>query len=96
MKTKMNQKEQWANEVLQSLAGIKRAEPSVDLFVKISKRLPKEKLTKIIPLNRLIWIASAVCIVIALNIYVVRTEMNSTHYSKNNEIELLNNYSIYE
>lgn len=95
----MKNKEQWANEVLQSLEGIQRAEPSADLFAKISQKLPKEKVINRIPLKHLSWAAAAACIVIAVNVFVFKSSIQTEHLTVDNyklENKLLTNYSIYE
>lgn len=93
----MNKEEQWANEVLQSVEGLKRAEPSVELFAKIKDKLPTEKVTKIIPLRRLRWVAAVACLVVGLNIYVLENEIKteSVYSSTTENIDLFNSYVLY-
>lgn len=93
----MDKKEEWANEVLNSLNGMKRAEPSTDLFDKISAKLPKNE-AKIIPLKRLRWVAAAACLFIAVNVYVFNYQIKNKQevsYSQTSTSTLLSNYSIY-
>lgn len=90
----MNQKEEWANEVLQSLDGIKRAEPQGDLFAKITAQISEEKIVKIIPLKRLVWVAAAACIIIAVNVYSFTPELTSVE-NQLVKTELLTDYSLY-
>ncbi len=95
----MKNKEQWANEVLQSLEGIQRAEPSADLFAKISQKLPKEKVIKMIPLKHLKWVAAAACVLIVINIFVFKSSIQTEQpndYNYKVENNLLTNYSIYD
>lgn len=94
----MDKKSQWADEVLNSLDGIKSAKPNNDLFAKIQAQLPIKREVKVIPLQRLRWIAVASCLIIAVNIYVFTGELkaNTTEVAQtttNNE--LLTNYSFY-
>lgn len=94
----MDKKEQWANEVLQSLDGIKSAEPQADLFAKITAKIAKEKVVKIIPLKHLRWVAAAACVIIGVNIYVFNSGINSAKNTNVNTIEvyeILSDYSLY-
>lgn len=94
----MDKKSQWAEDVLNSLDGIKSAKPNNDLFAKIQAQLPIIKEVKVIPLKRLRWLAVASCVVIALNIYVFTGELkvNTTEVAQTtNNNELLTNYSFY-
>lgn len=91
-----NKKEQWANEVLNSLTHLQIAEPDTDLFAKITAQLPPKKGAKIIPLKRLVWIATAACIAIAVNIYVLSTKIKSDQNNLSANVSLLSDYSIYE
>lgn len=97
----MDKKEQWANEVLQSLDNIERAEPSADLFAKISAQLPaKEKTAKVIPLRNLRWVAAAACFIISANIYVFGSGLNSAKQkaetASTQEYGLISDYSLYD
>ncbi len=88
----MNKKEQWADEVIQSLEGIKKATPSDALFDKILKQLPMQEVT-LIPLKHVVWIAAVACVVIAFNVIALSNfESNQTQKSD----ELLSNYNIYQ
>jgi uncharacterized OsmC-like protein len=91
----MDEKQQWIDDVLQSLNGIQQAEPNADLFDKIMAQLPKEKAVKIIPLQRLAWIAAAACIVISANIYVFKAEIKINQNKLAVTSELLSDYSLY-
>ncbi len=93
----MNKKEQWANEVLDSLNGIKKASPDSDLFNKIVAQLPTENSTKIIPLSYLSWVAVAACLIICVNIYVFNATLNTTKQEQElvTTTTVLSDYSIY-
>ena len=91
-----NKKEQWADEVMNSLTHLEKAEPDDQLFARITAQLPRTKLAKVIPLNRLVWIATAACVAIAINIYVLSTKMKSDQNELTANIGLLSDYSIYE
>lgn len=94
----MDKKEQWVNEVLQSLDGIEKAEPKADLFAKITDKISKGEVTKIIPLQQLRWVAAAACIIIGVNIYVFTSGITTTKNTNINTTEtyqILSNYSLY-
>ena len=92
----METEEQWADDILKSLDGIKKAEPGADLFAKITAQLPEENDVKIIPLQRLVWLAAAASIVIAINIHVFNTQNNTDANSTSETTELLNDYVLYK
>jgi len=95
----MNNKEKWADEVLQSLDGLQRAEPADDLFDKIIAKIPEKKQAVIIPIKRLRWLAAAACLVIGLNIYVFSIGMRCSQQEDTSEtqsIELMTDFSLYE
>jgi len=95
----MNKKGKWAEEVLQSLDGIQRAEPADDLFDKIMAKLPEKKQAVIIPIKRIRWIVAAACLVIGLNIYVFSIGMRSSqkeNMSESQSIELITDFSLYK
>lgn len=99
IKTKdiMDKKEQWAEEVMQSLKGIERAKPSSDLFAKISSHLPDTEVVNIVPARRMAWVAAAACLIIGLNVYVFTNEIktSSKAISQVDDTQLLNNYTLY-
>ena len=95
----MNNKEKWADEVLHSMDGLRRAEPADDLFDKILDKIAEKKQAVIIPLKRLRWLAAAACLIIGLNIYVFSIGMRSSqkeNTSESQNIELLTDFSLYE
>lgn len=94
----MDKKEQWANKVIQSLDGMQKAEPSADLFAKITAQLSTEKVDNIIPLHRLSLVAAVACIFIVANIYIFNNNIKNKQeniYSQTTETTLLSNYLIY-
>jgi len=95
----MNNKEKWADEVLHSMDGLRRAEPADDLFDKILDKIAEKKQAVIIPIKRLRWLAAAACLVIGLNIYVFSIGMKSSqkeNTSESQSIELLTDFSLYK
>lgn len=93
----MNEKDTWANEILQSLEGIQKASPSDDLFAKIMEQIPEAIPTNIIPLKRLGWIAVAACFLIGINVYVfdLGTTNNIKTQSTQQYDKLMTDYSLY-
>ena len=95
----MKQEEQWANEVLNSLNTIKRARPSEQIINKIESIIDENENIKIIPLTQLKWIAAAAITIIALNIYALNiqdnTSKNQIEFSENNS-SLLSDYTFYQ
>jgi len=95
----MNNKEKWANDVLQSLDGIQQAEPNENLFAKIITKLPSQKAIKIIPLSRLRWVAALACVIVGLNLYVIDFNFKRTARDTSNanqEYRFITNYSVYD
>lgn len=88
----MDKKEQWADEVIQSLEGIKKVTPSDALFDKILQQLPAKQVV-VIPLKRLAWVATAACVMIAINV-IALSHLESKTVTE--PVELLSNYNIYQ
>ena len=87
----MDKKQQWANETLKSLDGLKRAQPSDVLFDQILKKLPTNE-TAFIPLKQLAWVAAAACLLIMVNVISLKPESAE---SQQKSSELLSNYNLY-
>jgi len=95
----MEQKEQWANEVLLSIEGFERARPSDTLFAKINSKITDKAQAKIIPIRKLYWVAVAASAVLVLNVMTFSYEINeTTNEAKVNlpQDELLTDFSIYK
>ena len=92
----MDKKEQWAEEVLNSLKGIKRTSPKDDLFDKIITSIPKNIKNEITPLKYIGWFAIAASVVISLNIYTLKLYKNNvnTNEETENQISLLSDYTF--
>ncbi len=73
----MNEKEQWANNVLESFSGIERATPNHDLFDKILMDLPEHS-TQLVLTKHLKWVAMIATVVMGLNVYVLTLERQTT------------------
>lgn len=91
----MDKKEQWADSILESTNGMKRAKPNDDLFAKITAQLPENKTVKLVPTERLFWVAAAACVLIAVNIYTLSFNQKSEVPSYDNT-QLINDYSLYK
>ncbi len=90
----MNNKENWVEQVLQSLDGIQRAQPADHVFSNIEMQLPIRQTFHTIPIRQLSWIAVAACVLITLNIYVFT--LNSASTSESTQSELITDYSLYK
>lgn len=91
----MDEKEKWADEVLNSLQGIERATPENKLFEKIRTEILAEKYTKTVSLRHLAWTAIAASVIIAINVYAVKLHADSRAVDRSviqNDISLLNEY----
>ncbi|WP_025741780.1 hypothetical protein [Aquimarina pacifica] len=91
----MDKKEQWADDILHSLEGAKRAIPKNDLFDEILAKIPEKKENKIIPLVHLTWIAAAAVAIIVVNVYALQlqnTTIKNVTESSDKEVSLLSNY----
>lgn len=95
----MNNKEQWADEVLQSLDGIQKAKPNPELFAKITNKLYAEKQSKIIPLKQLGWVAAAACLLLALNIYTFDLRIKSEENTIDETVaenKIIHEFALYK
>lgn len=66
----MNVKEQWAEDVIESVSEIKRAKPSNDLFDQILMDISKQE-SALIGLQSICWTALVASLVIGFNVYVL-------------------------
>lgn len=90
----MDDKEQWADEALKSLQGIKRATPKNDVFDSIISRIPENRT---ISLKHTGWVTAAACLIILLNAYVLKLQIENIQDSVRNEenqISLLSDYTF--
>ena len=95
----MNEKEEWANEVLESFSGIERATPGDDLFHKILMELPEQEEHMVLS-SHIGWVAMIASVVVGFNVYVLTLErtsnsdrMDSTHIES--VYSLQSNFNIY-
>jgi hypothetical protein len=83
----MNTKENWINDVENSLNGLSPAEVNPYLYSKITSRLNAKK--EVAPL-KLVWATSILfVIVLILNIYTMRFNLKSKSSSTKTEIQAL-------
>ncbi|WP_422082068.1 hypothetical protein [Ulvibacterium sp.] len=90
----MDCKEKWADEALKSLEGMKRASPKNDVFDSIISRIPENRT---ISLKHIGWVAAAACLIILLNAYVLKLQIESVQDStrdEENQISLLTDYTF--
>lgn len=100
---KMNHKEQWANQVLNSLDGIQRAKPDDALLSQIMDKLPATELTVTVSRWQLCWTAVAACLLIVINFYVFTADNNirqanvapETTSMRTEQTELTTNTSLF-
>lgn len=64
-------KEKWKDDVLNSVKGLKRAEPNPFLFTRIKQRLQEEQTAALIPRSKIRWAAAGFALLCALNVWVV-------------------------
>lgn len=94
----MKEKEIWTESVLNSVDGMKRATPRVDLFEDIYSEVQRTDSAKIIQMSHLRWLAAAVAILFLINthsIYVQLTQENGEMHRGESELTIITNYSLY-
>ena len=98
----MNEKENWRENVLNSLEGIKPAEPRKDLFDDIWSAVSTPKIkTKIIPLSIVRLAAACLLLLVCFNGILVVRQLQSdatdtTESVENTYTNLITNFSYYE
>lgn len=90
-------KEQWMEDVFNSMKGSKRMQPSADLFAKIENEISK---SKVIPLFQWKYATAAAAIVIFVNVtsilyYTQKIETNDNTVSAMYDQSLITTYQIY-
>ncbi len=92
------EQEKWSSEILNSLNGMEKAEPSPYLFSKIQTRLHYSKEEKV-PLKWAFLSMASLCIIFFLNITVAKAISNDDARSTDNEIiyeqQKLNSDQLY-
>lgn len=96
-----NEKEEWIDDMMSSVKGINRAQPSYELFSKIEVTL-KEETAQIISLNFVRLNACAGILLLVLNLFVILSySTNGLAQEKTiavdyNPSSLVSDYKIYE
>lgn len=95
-------KEQWIEDVFDSLKGSKRAKPNDDLFARIETEIESPD-TKVIPLRQLRMIAAAAIVLLTLNIGALLqyTQSQKSNYENqvtesSHQTSLISDYKLYE
>ena len=95
----MATKEKWADEVIASVKSIRRVTPPDELFHTIMEKIKNDRLSYSISVKKLTKIAAVAAVLIAGNIVVFNSKIN-THKDSQEQTELENkliyNYNIYE
>lgn len=68
------EKEQFINEVLNSIDGITNVEPNDDLFSKIEQRIQEKS---VVPMKTIWMVAASIVVLISLNIIVLSVKSDS-------------------
>jgi len=90
----MNKKDQWTNEVLNSLDGIQKAVPDDALLSRVMSQISENSL---MPKWKIGVAAVAAAMLIALNIYALNINDQQTQNQTSSEyISLSNDLSIYQ
>jgi hypothetical protein len=94
----MEKKEQWKDEIIQSLNGMQQAKPPADLFSKIQANINKTN-ADIIPLAKIKWIAVAASILLLANVIGIKqyqTKQQSVELNQSTaESSFISNYNLY-
>lgn len=97
-----NEQEKWVNEVMDSLQGMQRAAPPVDLFEAIEAQITKPRgKGKIIPMRQIRWSIAIAAVLLLLNVVAIRsyTVNNNTGYASvdfTGDTQLVSDFKIYE
>lgn len=77
------EKEQFINEVLNSIDGITNVEPNDNLFSKIEQRIQEKS---VVPMKTIWMVAASIIVLMSLNI-VILTSKNKTNDTSISELE---------
>lgn len=69
------EKENFIEQILNSANGIKRVEPSDDLFIKINNRIQEKQ---VIPMRMVSLVAASIALLITLNIILLSVKTSKT------------------
>lgn len=93
----MKRKEEWINDVFNSIEGIKRASPPNDLFIKVESLLSRKGKNYYIPIRKLSWSVAAAIFLIAINIYSISSSMKINNKEKEGfeQLQILTDFTLY-
>lgn len=105
----MNHDEQWIDSVMNSLEGIRKAEPDDAVLYQLMAKLPRKSLSTTLSFRQLRWAAVAAGVVVAFNLYatvklgdsegrqavVVGNVSAYINADTDTNVSLLNDYSLY-
>lgn len=98
----MNQdKEQWFENILSSMQGSKKAQPSADLFAKITEEICSTK-TVVFPMHTIKRFAAAAALLVLVNasaiLYCYNTNLSESEngVANSNSDKLISTFLIYE
>ncbi len=97
MQTKMNNIEEFADEILQSASKMERAKAPDFLLNHILEEIAQEN--EIVPVYKLKWIAIAASLLIGVNIISIASESKDSatkNSSENSSENILSNYDLYK
>lgn len=90
--------EKWTNEILNSLEGMQKAEPSPYLYAKIQTRL-KSTMEEKIPVRWAFLSMASLGLLLVINILFVKPAIKNTETDESNEIiyeqQLMNSDQLY-
>ncbi len=97
-----DEQEKWVDEVMDSLQGMQRAVPPVDLFESIEAQITKSRERgKIIPMQQIRWSIAIAAVLLLLNVVAIRsyTVNNNNGYASvdlTEDTPLISDFKIYE
>ncbi|MEO1436183.1 MAG: hypothetical protein AAFV80_11655 [Bacteroidota bacterium] len=101
---KENHKDQWAEDIFQSMKGHQKAQPRNDLFQAIEDKVYGQS-TKVLPIFQITSMAVAVILLLVINTLalhqmnqntVVETALTQPQLEPVEGFQLISNYKIYE
>lgn len=95
-----NEKEQWINDVFESVKGSERAKPNTDLFTKIESQIDSEE-AKIIPMRQWRMAVAAAVVILIMNVFAIQNftqnnRMNADEIENETNQPLISNFNLYD
>ena len=92
--------ENWKDDIMNSLQGMKKAEPTANLFENIQQRLDKKKTeTVFLPLPQWTSVTAVLLMVIGINAYMISQHFKSNQVNEQTDqfyIGSTSDYNLYE